>query len=183
MKDINVCKKCKHYEEDVVKLFSESRCRSFYEFGLKPKNAIGVLRKSHWCKLGYDRIIDHPGMEIDRIKLYNNEPKEYYKMTNTKDCPFYAEHMLHEMYNKEQDVNYGFSRHFRKTRICQHCGMEIPNRKHCDNCGYDWFDVYSVELHKCLKEIDENLIPLLASIAIIVVIGTMIYNIITTTGV
>ena len=108
--------------------------------------------------------------------LYNYEPKEYYKMVNFKYCPYYAEHMLHEMYNKEQNVNYGFLRHFSKTRICQHCGMEIPNKKHCDNCGYDWFDVYSVKWHDILKSIEENMArivaSIVASIAIVIIFAT-----------
>lgn len=71
-----------------------------------------------------------------------DEPlKEYYKLGVPSYCEYEFEHTMFDYsVGEHRDVDYGFTRHFKSKRVCQHCGRIIPNRKTCPTCGFKWFD-------------------------------------------
>ena len=68
---------------------------------------------------------------------------EYYRLGIPSDCPYRVEHEMYTFNADSNKVDYGILRHFRRKRVCQHCGREIPNMKKCPVCGFDRFGVYS----------------------------------------
>ena len=99
----------------------------------RPKDGFDVyFRRRHSCELEYASF-QHGDMDLF---------VEYYKTDAPKGCPYAFEHEAYGLINKCRDVNYGISRHFSRTRVCQHCGEVIANKKSCPNCGYERFATY-----------------------------------------
>lgn len=78
------------------------------------------------------------------IYAHYNPKVEYFNLELMQNCPYYVEQYLYEMYKCEhRGVDYSVFRHFRKTRVCQHCGHTIPNVRKCPICGFLRFKIYS----------------------------------------
>lgn len=131
MRDIGICRKCRYYVEDIGTLLKDSTA--------KPDEVSSTIRQTHWCMLKHDRFHEDVFSHYLDVEFGHVKVLEFYRMENDRDCPYYAEHMIYEMNTEEREVDYGVMSVFRRTRTCQHCGREIPNRKKCPHCGYSWF--------------------------------------------
>ncbi len=111
MRDLLICKKCGFFGENCYMLPYASK----------------EMWRVHECLRG--------DVKFDKM--------EFYKTECLKTCPYYTEHFMSEIYSEEniKEVDYSFWRHFKRKRVCQHCGRTIPNRKTCPVCGYDWYTV------------------------------------------
>lgn len=130
MRDILVCKKCEwfienHLDPSIKKLHDS---RTLYDTKWIEKYQ-PYFRRRHCC------------WHDDFKKTYSFD--EFYKMPVPRNCPYAMEHEIYSWNSDMKNVDYDFTRYFRRNRTCQHCGRKIPNRKRCDNCGYDWFNVYT----------------------------------------
>ena len=130
MRDILVCKKCEwfienHLDPSIKKLHDS---RTLYDTKWIEKYQ-PYFRRRHCCR--YD--------DFENIECFT----EFYKMPVPFECPYAMEHEIYSWNSENKDVDYDITKYFRINRICQHCGRKIPNKKHCNNCGYDWFKVYT----------------------------------------
>lgn len=157
MRSIEICEKCPHfvpYYLSGAKLFGVSK---MHEKLQKAKSSVDmdgrpcVIRRLHSCTLD----------DFGVMYAHYNPKVEYFNLKLLESCPYYAEQYLYEMYKCEhKKVDYSVFRHFKKTRVCQHCGATIPNKDECPKCGYTRFEIYT--------GLDEG--ALLKNICIIVVL-------------
>ena len=136
MRDILVCKHCDFFMENQID--PVMRINLKYDSGLVETSKQYFFRR-HNCEFSC------LGTRVGRL---NNV--EYYKMDIPPECPYKFEHEMYEMNGEHCAVNYGVSRHFGKTRTCQHCGSTIPKSKKCPNCGYNYFETYKPYSEKAI---------------------------------
>lgn len=131
MRDILICKQCEHFREnDSI----------FHSMGM---NNPSLYEAYNVDELEYSRNGRiHDCYLLDGLWERHALKTEYFNMRVEKHCPYYTEQYLSSLNNEPHEVNYGFTRHFSKTRVCQHCGRVIPNKKDCPICGYSWFKEY-----------------------------------------
>lgn len=180
MLDINICKKCMHYGEDIGNLPSPyitnmTVCLNSTE------ELCAMLRKAHWCMLDYDSFVHNPDSMYLSVASGMDKPLEYYKQPLSDACPFYVEQVMSDMNSRRHDVEYGFLGWMKSLltnrRVCQHCGMSIPNRRVCPNCGYVKFPVKRNWREQ--SEFSNNAIGITATIAIVLGFLSLLIKVLT----
>jgi hypothetical protein len=131
MRDILICKHCEHFREN-DSLFDTLGMRNPTLYEAYEGDDLEYSRNGriHDCEL-FDGFWERHALKT-----------EFFKLEITKICPYYCEQCLSLLNNELHDVNYGFTRYFSKTRVCQHCGRVIPNKVDCPICGYKKFKNY-----------------------------------------
>ena len=120
MRDILLCKKCKHFVE----------------------NGFDICKVSGWWmgkwRPSLYRI--HSCIE-DGLAFGLSHNREFYLMETPTTCPYRLEQEMYDINAVRHLVDYGFWSRFKRNRVCQHCGRIIRNRRKCPICGYNRFDV------------------------------------------
>ena len=124
MRNILICKQCKHFGENGMRF--DGYVYEGLHFGREMK--YGRNKRMHTCH------------QFDGLWVTWKLESEYYLMECGEACPYYVEQYISLLKKDFREPDYGIARFFKKTRICQHCGNVIPRKDFvCPTCGYEEF--------------------------------------------